>query len=49
MNNYEEMAGMAYAVIRRRNAARKSSVALLIKAFPSFSYVTSDGTIAIET
>ncbi|WP_229669388.1 hypothetical protein [Legionella impletisoli] len=43
MDNYEEMAGIAYAVIRRRNAARKSSVASLLKAFPSFSYVISDG------
>jgi len=43
MDNYEEMAAIAYAVIRRRDAAGKSSVAEVIKAYPSFSFVVSDG------
>lgn len=43
LNNYKEMAAIAYAVIRRRDAARKPSVGALVKAYPSFSYVISDG------
>lgn len=42
-NIYEEMAGIASAVIRRRDAAKQKSVNLLIKKFPNFSYVIHDG------
>lgn len=43
LDNYEEMAGIAYATIRRRDAAHKFSVNALIKKYKSFSYVISDG------
>lgn len=43
MDNYEEMAGIAYATIRRRDAAKMPSVQTLIKKYPSFSFVVSDG------
>ena len=43
MDNYEEMAGIAYATLRRRDAAKMPSVQALIKKYPSFSFVVSDG------
>lgn len=43
MDNYEEMAGIAYATIRRRDAAHKPSVQALIKKYTYFTYVISDG------
>lgn len=41
--NYEEMAGIAYATLRRRDAAKMSSLQALLKKYPSFSFVISDG------
>lgn len=37
------VAGIAYATIRRRNAAHKASVNQLVKKYKNFSYVISDG------
>ncbi len=42
-NVYEEMAGIASAVIRRRDAARLETVEELVKKNDSFSYVVSNG------
>jgi hypothetical protein len=42
-DSFEEMAAIAYATIRRRDAARVSSVNKLIKKYRSFSYVINDG------
>ncbi|KTD75212.1 hypothetical protein Lwal_3253 [Legionella waltersii] len=43
MDNYEEMAAIAYATLRRRDAAKMPSLQALIKKYPSFSFVISDG------
>ncbi len=42
-NVYEEMAGIASATIRRRDAAHLETVASLVKANDSFSYVVYNG------
>lgn len=43
MDNYEEMAVIAYATLRRRDAAKMPSLQVLIKKYPSFSFVIRDG------
>lgn len=42
-DDYEEMAGIAYATLRRRDAAHMSSVQALIKKYRYFTYVVIDG------
>lgn len=42
-DNYEEMAGIAYATIRRRDAAHMPTVNKLVKTHKNFSYVITDG------
>lgn len=43
LNNYEEMAAIASATVRRRDSAHKSSVNTLLKSYPNFSYAITDG------
>lgn len=42
-DNFEEMAGIDYATLRRRDAAHMSSVQALIKKYRYFTYVVVDG------
>lgn len=43
LDDYEEMAGIAYAITRRRDAANMLSVNMLIKKYKNFSYVVTNG------
>lgn len=42
-NSYEEMAGIASAIIRRRDAARLKTVNSLVNKYKKFTYVITDG------
>lgn len=43
LDNFEEMAGIANATIRRRNAAHMPTVNALVQKYKNFSYVVFDG------